>query len=362
MNQRLLLGSLTTALLLSSACAPRRTVPTNIILFIGDGMGVSQITAAKTVKGSLHIEKFQQVSLVTTNSANRYVTDSAAAGTAIATGNKTNNGMVAVSPDTLTCKTVLEHAEEAGLSTGLVVTSEVTNATPATFSSHVASRGNQTEIARQIALSGVDVLFGGGLGYFLPQSADSSLRHDDENLLGLFDKEYTVISTAAGLDSLTDSSKAIGLFYRSSPPPIHNRSYSLAELTAKAIDILSRNSSGFFLMVEGSQIDWEGHSNNSDGIIAELIDFDDAVGVGYDFAVTNGNTLIIVTADHETGGYTVNNGSIADKKITDGRFTTTWHTGTMVPFFCCGPGSDSFQGIFDNTKIGTTLIDFVTKR
>ena len=140
-------------------------------------------------------------------------------------------------------------------------------------------------------------------------------------------------------------------------PKAAERDYTLAELTEEAISILSKNRKGFVLLVEGSQIDWAAHDQNQGEIISEMIDFDGAVGTGLDFARQNGSTLIIVTADHETGGFAVHDGSMETRQVTASGFTTTGHTATMVPIFAHGPGSVTLSGIQDNAGVGQTLIN-----
>ena len=333
--------------------------PKNIILFIGDGMGVAHITAAKTVKGTLFLEQFPVGGFVTTHSSFSYITDSAAGATALATGFKTYNGAISVSPAGDTLKTVLEYAEEMGKSTGLVATCSITHATPASFASHVRYRSDNATIAEHITAGGVDVIFGGGLGFFLPASQGDSLRKDDKDLIALLKQSRVVITTPEEFIQLDTPDRVVGLFALEHFPPVDQRIVSLADMTRKAIDILSKNESGFFLMVEGSQIDWEAHDGDSEGIIAETIDFDDAVGIGIEFAKKEGQTLIVVTADHETGGYALEGGSIELKTVTKTNFTTRGHTGVMVPLLAFGPASQRFGGIHDNTFIGETLIQLI---
>jgi alkaline phosphatase len=333
--------------------------PKNIILFIGDGMGVSQITAGKIVKGPLNIERFKIVGLLTTYSQNRLVTDSAAAGTALATGFKTYNGAISVSRDNKPLKTIIEYAEENGKKTGLVVTCSVTHATPAAFVAHVDSREKNAVIAQHIAKSGIDVLFGGGLCYFLPKSTDGSKRHDNKDLLAALEKRMQVVRSSAEFQKIGDVDSLAGFFSVNHPPRANARKPQLSELTRKAISILSKNKSGFFLMVEGSQIDWAGHENNQDGIISEMIDFDNAVGIGLNFALNDSQTLVLVTADHETGGFAIHDGSIKDKTVSASGFTCNDHTATMVPIFAHGPGSSMFAGIGDNTIVGKTIIQYL---
>ncbi|MFH1974537.1 MAG: alkaline phosphatase [Pseudomonadota bacterium] len=341
------------------ADATEIATPKNIILFIGDGMGVSQITAAKIVKGNLNIDRFKVVGLLTTHSHNDLVTDSAAAGTALATGYKTYNGAISVSQDKKPLKTIVEYAEDRQKATGIVVSCSVTDATPATFVAHVDSRKKYSLIAEHITKSGIDVLLGGGLCYFLPKSTDGSKRDDEKDLIAELEKRMKVIRSEKDFQDLGDVDSVAGFFATKHPARANERKPSLSELTRKAIDILSKNKSGFFLMVEGSQIDLAGHKNNQDDIISEMIDFDDAVGAGLDFAEKNQQTIVIVTADHETGGFAIHNGYIKDKKITESAFTCKNHTAVMVPIFAHGPGSSAFAGIGDNTVVGKTLIQYL---
>jgi len=349
-----------TAFLIGLGCSSMDRQPRNVILFIGDGMGVCHVTAAKTVAGRLAMERFKTAGFYTTHSSDRYVTDSAASATALATGEKTYNGAISVSPDTTMLKTVLEYAEDLGKSTGLVATASVTHATPAAFASHVDTRRNQTTIAEHLLSSGVDVLFGGGLGYFLPSTDSRSLREDAANLIARFGETHRVDTTIASFRAIDETGRAVALLASGHLPPVHERIVPLAEMTQRAVSILSKNKAGFFLMVEGSQIDWEGHDNNTQGIVQETLDFDKAVAAGLDFAEAEGRTLVLVTADHETGGFALENGSLTEHTIV-GDFTTGSHTGTMVPLFAFGPGSARFGGIHDNTFIGQTLIEFFQK-
>ncbi|MBN1163095.1 MAG: alkaline phosphatase [Candidatus Krumholzibacteriota bacterium] len=334
--------------------------PRNIILFIGDGMGASHLTAGMIVKGSLELERFPQGGLITTHSADKLVTDSAASGTALATGYKTYNGAISVDRDRKRLKTALEYAEEAGKSTGLVVTCGVTHATPAVFAAHVENRNMHSAIAEQLVSSGMEVLFGGGWSYFSPAGEEPAPGRGEKDLLSLLRERMPVALSAAEFSGLGDSDRAAALLAPEELPPAGRRDITLREMTGKAIQILSRNPKGFFLMVEGSQIDWAAHDGDQDGIIRELIDFDDAVGAGLDFAVGEGGTLVIVTADHETGGFAVHDGSIAERIVSASAFTTNEHTAGMVPLFAYGPGSQRLGGIHDNTFVGRVMIEYIT--
>ena len=341
-------------------CARNDNYPKNIIIYIGDGMGVAHITAGKIALGTLNLERFAVAGLVTTHAENKLIADSASAATALATGHKTYNRAVSVSADKKPLKTIFEFAEERGKSTGVVVTSSVTHATPAAFFAHIEDRRQHAEIAEQILNSDLDVLIGGGWMYFIPQSNAGSRRPDNKNLLELLETKMPVVLS---YDKLPDQGKKLAaLLAPDGLPKSTGRDYSLAELTEVAIQTLSKNRKGFILLVEGSQIDWAAHDQNHEEIIAEMIDFDGAVGTGLDFAQKHGNTLILVTADHETGGFAVHEGSMKAKQVTSSGFTTSGHTASMVPIFAYGPESRNFSGIQDNTRVGQTLIDLLLKR
>ncbi len=337
--------------------------PKNIILMIGDGMGLAQISAGKTYKGQLNLEKMKVIGLLTTHSCDEYVTDSAAGATAMSTGYKTKNVAIGVDCNGERKETVLEYASKVGKSTGIVVVCAITHATPASFVAHVPDRNMQFEIAEQIAKEApTDLYLGTGWGWFIPKS-EGGRRNDSQNLIEVMKKRgYTYISSPDEFYSLdiSKTNKLLGLFAENHPPYAPGRKPSLAEMTKKAIEFLSRDKDGFFLMVEGSQIDWAGHDNNSEQILKEMADFDDAIGVALSFAEKDGNTLVIVTADHETGGYALVGGSVNEKKV-DGKFVTKGHTGIMVPVFAFGPGAEAFAGFGDNTLIGKKIFEYLKK-
>lgn len=343
------------------AGAPAERPPRNIILFIGDGMGVAQITAGKTAKGTLHLEQCTSGGLLTTHAAQSYVTDSAAGATALAAGVKTYNKAIGVDLNRQPVKTVLEYAAEKGKATGLVVTCTITHATPASFAAHVDDRNKYLDIAAQLAKAPVDVMLGGGWAHFTPKSQAGGLREDEQDLWAVLAKDRVAIRTLAEFQKLATPTRLVGLFEPLHLPKANKREVSLPAMTRKAIDLLAQNRTGFFLMVEGSQIDWSSHDNDSEGVIMEMVDFDDAVGVGLEYAKSNEETLVVVTADHETGGYTLLDGSISEKKVTKTAFTTSGHSGAMVPILAFGPGSAVFGGIHDNTFVGKKLIEFVTQ-
>jgi alkaline phosphatase len=337
-------------LLCASAVLAGEKPPKNIILFIGDGMGLSHVTAAKVAKGNLEMERCPVTGFVTTWSASSLVTDSAAAATALSTGVKTRNGALGIAPDGTRLKNTIEYAEEKGKATGVAVACALTHATPAGFIVHVSGRQMESEIAKQIAASDVDVLFGSGLSHFTSTNNPS---------LPELQRKMTVAQTAEEFRNIGTPEKAAALLYPLHPPYAAERSVSLKELTQKAIEILAQDKDGFFLMVEGSQIDWACHKNDGTNAVGEVVDFDTAVGAGLDFAKKNGETLVIITADHETGGFALLGGSVENKTVDGTGFVQKEHTAAMVPLFAYGPGSAAFSGIQDNTDIGKAMIHYI---
>jgi len=333
-------------LLAGCVCTPEQTQPPvrNVILMIGDGMGVTQMYAAFTANhGSLYmIERAQYVGLVKTHAANRYNADSAAAGTAIACGEKTNNGMLGMLPDGTPLKSMLEYAAEHGLSTGMVVTCEKTHATPAAFVAKVSGRGDHEEIALAFVNAPINVSIGGGRQFF-------ENRADGQNLTEqMRAKGFRVAYTMDEVNATTEGN-LLALLAPVALPRYPARGNMLPEATTVAINILNQNPNGFFLMVEGSQIDWAAHDNDQQSVIYETLDFDRAVKIALDFAERCGNTLVIITGDHETGGMSIVNGSIEDGTVR-AHFSSTGHTGVPVPVYAFGPGANKFTGVFWNTE------------
>jgi alkaline phosphatase len=324
-----------------SAPSPKR--PRNIILFIGDGMGLAQVYAAMTVSDRpLNLEKFQYTGFSKTYSADSYVTDSGAGGTAIACGVKTNNGMIGVRPDSTTVRSIIEIAHQNGLSTGILSTSAVTHATPASFIAHNAGRGNYEDIAKDFLSGNADVFIGGGEDHFRARKDSADLAQN------LKQQGFDVVYTLSDLKK-SGSSKIAGLLAREHMPTVlEGRGSALAEMTRKAIETLSGNDKGFIMMVEGSMIDWGAHDQNIDYVVSEVRDLDEAVGVALDYSITDGNTLVVVTADHETGGITLNGGDLSKHSV-EAKFSGGGHTGIMVPVYASGPGSEKFSGIHENT-------------
>jgi alkaline phosphatase len=339
----------------------------NIILFIGDGMGLSHLTAARINSvgpdGRFHLDRMPVTGLVTTHAVDNLITDSAAAGTALATGVKTTNGSIGVDSSGASHPTILETARDAGLSTGLVTTTYITDATPATFAAHVRSRAMKDEIALQLLNARVNVLFGEG-DHFYPKSDSRSARKDDANPLVLAQElGYTIIEKKEGLAN-ANTNFLLGLFADLTTdrmkPNLQSPSQtpSLAELTAKALEVLNRNEKGFFLMVEEEGVDMGSHVNREDYFIHHLNRLDEAIKIGVDFAARDERTLVLVTADHETGGVNII-GGVKRKNKVKLAWATDRHTGQPVPLFAFGPHALRFTGLKDNTEIPKIMAELL---
>ena len=321
-----------------------QTSPKNIILFIGDGMGISQITSGVYSKeGPSNFERFRHIGLIKTHSLRDLITDSAAGATAFATGNKTYNGAIAVDEKGKPLKTILEIAHDYELGTGVIATSTIQHATPACFYAHCPERTLYEDITLDFLHGTVDIAIGGGMRLFNKRKDKQDISAKMEEMGYAF---YQKLEEAIK----TPKERMMVITHKGHLPSIKGgRGSYLRAASMLAIDQLKRQPKGFFLMIEGSQIDWGGHSNNGEYIINEVLDFDQTLGAILDFAEKDGETLIIVTADHETGGFSIigeeDNGRLKTA------FTTGDHTASLIPVFAFGPGSESFTGMYDNTEI-----------
>jgi alkaline phosphatase len=302
----------------------------NIIYFIGDGMGPSHVGLTRyyslfVLGNDLNMTKVMNkgsTAYITNYSASHIVTDSAAAGTALATGYKTNNGMVSMLPDGKPVITILEKAQQMGKSTGNMSTTRLTHATPACFAAHNMKRGNENEIAVDMLEHNVTVQLAGGRRNFIPQSEEGSKRKDDRDLLKeAKEAGYTVVKNAKDfrkVDAET-TDKLFGLFTMSHMSYDIDRDPakepSLADMVEKGIEILSKNPKGFFLHVEGGRIDHDAHNSGVGGVVGDTLAFDAAVGVALEYQKKDPNTLVVVTADHETGGLAMTKGHPAGEKM-----------------------------------------------
>ncbi|WP_233752698.1 alkaline phosphatase [Flavilitoribacter nigricans] len=333
----------------ASYTAPIQAKPKNVILMIGDGMGLGQISAGMYSNNNrLNLEQFPVVGFHKSHSASDLITDSAAGATAFACGVKTYNNAIGLTADTLPCYSILEEAEDRGLATGMVVTSQITNATPAAFIAHQPLRVMNENIAADFLETDIDIFIGGGLSYFIDRSFDKrNLRKELE------DKDYLVYDYTQGSVHRVrmDLGKKFAFFTAENLPSGVNlgRNYLPYASQIAAQFLTQKSDEGFFLMIEGSQIDWAAHSNDAQWMIKEMLDFDRAIGQILEFAKKRGDTLVIVTADHETGGVAINDKSKMNRLRLD--FTTNHHTAAMIPVFAYGPGARLFSGIYENTQI-----------
>lgn len=399
----------------------------NVIYMIPDGFGANHAANYRIFKGQEAVWDSHIKGMYTTYSANADITDSAAAGTAMAAGVKTNNGVIGFDPEGNKVKTILEASEEAGKSSGLVATSTITHATPASFASHVEHRSNEIEIARQyIQESGVDVILGGGKNNFVPTSEGG--KQTELNLIDEAEsKGFEFVETRAQLANAENvnvekGEKLLGLFADEALVPefdrVETEEPSLAEMTETAIDALSQDKDGFFLMVEGSQIDWAGEENDAAYAMHDTKAFEEAVHEAIEFAEQDGKTLVVIAGDHETGGMSVGSATSSDaaadilknvtatggfmaSQLTEDRlnvkevvseytgieltvdevttiqqakdtksainkvlseragigWTRYGHSAAPVPVFAFGPQSNKFVGFHDNTDLPKIISD-----
>ncbi len=326
----------------------KNKVPTNIILMIADGAGLSQITAAiYKNENKSNLEHFDVIGLQKTHSANSLITDSAASGTAMACGTKTENGTIGIDTKSKSYESILKICEKKGYNSGIIVTSSIVHATPASFYANVISRAQYQEIAYQLSRSEVDFFIGGGEKHFIK-------RNDKKNLINEM-KDWEFVTNLDEFDLST--SKKTGYFtsYEEPPSLFEGRQPHLDVGLNSMLKKLSSRDEPFFLLVEGSQVDWGGHDNDLEYLTNEYIEFDRAIGVALKFIEENQNTLLVVTADHETGGLGITSGTVS-KLNSKARFSTKGHTASMVPVFSKGIGSNEFSGIYDNTEIFYKMI------
>jgi len=328
-------------------------VPESIIFIIADGTGIGQYSVSYYSNGDFAPARFDHVGLVATHPNDgecettcKRVTDSAASGTALSSGQKTYNGAIGVDREKQPIKTMLEWAEEKGMLTGLVATSTVTHATPASFAAHVDYRKKEAEIAQQFANSDVDLILGGGKKFW-----PDSLINIYENNGGEF---ITDLKT-----SVKNGSKVLGLFADGAlPKVIDGRNPTTTQMAKYALNYLDKNSQGFFIMIEESQVDWGGHANSAEYIQGEMKSLNDLINFALDYQEKNPNVLVVLTADHECGGVAVHDGENGNLDI---RFTSDYHSANFVPVWATGPGAEVFDAFMDNTEIGRILTEYIKK-
>lgn len=363
----------------------------NVIYLIGDGMGFGAVTTLLLTEDEpTGFEEAPVIGLSETCSANNYVTDSAAGGTALATGTRTNNGYVGADPDGNQLTSVLRKAQTYGMKTGIVVNTTLTEATPGAFYAGVTSRKMVFDIAKQFTESEVDVAIGGGLDHFIarPDSLDLTatliengydvylnwetvLNTESDKFVGilpLYDlhrreenngtasaAEGQEVCLAAQMAAINEDINATHL----SEPTVY-----LEKATVKALDVLSRNNKdGFFLMIESAIIDGYGHNNDGEGMIVEMQEFGRTLRAMIDYVNNHPETLLVVTADHETGGTGVyyNGHTPANEGPLRLKFSTSGHTGTVVPVFAYGAGAENFAGVMKNIDIPEKIDALIRK-
>jgi alkaline phosphatase len=330
--------------------------PKNVVLLIADGTGLSQVSAAFYYKDTpVNYQRFQNIGLIRTSSSRQKITDSGAGATAFASGVKTYNGAIGVADDSTSVRNLVEIASQNNLKTGVIATSSITHATPACFYAHQVHRNMAEEIATQLPTAELDFFAGGGLQFF-------NQRSDGKNYIEkLIQNNFTIDTLALGTyESIENNKKQGYLLAKDGMKKItEGRGDFLPEATELALQFLSKEKTGFFAMVEGSQVDWGGHDNDANYLISELIDFDETIGKVLDFAESDGETLVVVTSDHETGGFTLaskkikrNEGmSYNDYNELEPSFATNGHSAALIPVFAYGPGSEIFSGVYENTEI-----------
>ncbi|MEX1269203.1 MAG: alkaline phosphatase [Balneolaceae bacterium] len=350
--QSLLIFSFIASVVSCNTSEQQTEIPKNIILLIGDGMGYPQVTATEYVHGSLNMTGMPYAGSVFTHANDHRVTDSASSATTYASGYKTNNGMIGMAPDGTPLESIAHYASEIGKRTALMATSRITHATPASFAVHHESRSDEFIIAEKFVNSGIDMILGAGTDYFLPE-VEGGARPDERNLIAeMQELGYLFIDDENELDQMAGQEKVIVFLEGGDLQTYPDRGDQAARITMAALDELSRHQEGFFMMIEGSMIDWAAHDNNAGQMIQETIDFDNVIGSVLEFARNDGNTLVIVTADHETGGLTLPAGEENDVRY---EFSTGGHTALQVPVYSYGPSSEMFTGTLDNTDIGRNL-------
>lgn len=325
----------------------------NIILMIGDGMGLAHICSGMYAnQGHLTITNLKTCGFVKTQSANKFTTDSAASGTAYSTGKKTKNGALGMDANDQVIQNLPEKLSESGLISGIVTTDNLDGATPAAFFAHQPERGMSKEIWKDLPNSKLTFFSAGSYELFEKQAP---------NIQKEIKKEFTIIEEPDA--KVIKKSKKLGyLPAKSKTASVNeNRGNFLPSTTQMAIDYLSdRSNNGFFLMVEGARIDKSAHSNDYPAVVREVLDFDKAVEVAIRFAEKDGNTLVIISADHETGALALRDGNIKDRKI-KAMFASKGHTPIMVPLFAYGLQSKLFTGVQENSDVSNKIYQLLRK-
>ena len=306
-----------------------------VIFIIGDGMGLNQMCKLDSPN---HFERANYIGLSKTYSASHKVTDSAAGGTALACGVKTQNGMLGMNADSIPVNSILSVLKEKGFSTGIVASCRINHATPASYYAHQPNRNMDAEILADLYANGPDVFVAGGNKLLSVESLEKAGYKYVDNIGDLQKQENGKVACVLAKEDM---------------PNALERGNEITLGTAEAIRLLEKNEKGFFIMIEGSQIDWAGHNNQADYMLAEMQDINKVIGLCMDYADANPGTLVIITADHETGGTTI----VGEEK--EYKYSTGNHTGAMVPVYSYGTGAENFSGIFENTTFKDKILNLM---
>ena len=383
MKTQKILVAIVMALAVLTGCSSKQSQkPTNVIYLIGDGMGFGAVSSLLlSVDEETGFEMAPVIGLNETCSANNYVTDSPAGGTALATGTRTCNGFLGVGPDSVQLESLLKKAQKMGKKTGIVVNTTLTEATPGAFYAGVTSRKESYKIAEQFTESGVDVAIGAGLSAFInrPDSVDmtavliekgydvyldwkSVLSSKSEKFVGILEmsdvhrrnKQRNTTASAAEGQEVCLAARLAAEEENVDTTRFSEPTEYLHKACTKALSVLEKNApKGFFLMVESAIIDGYGHNNDSEGMIEEMQEFDKTLKALVAYVKEHPNTLLVVTADHETGGTNVayQSHAVNEPEGLHLSFSTKGHSGTVVPIFAYGAGAEKFAGIFKNKEI-----------
>ncbi|SDR07557.1 alkaline phosphatase [Flagellimonas zhangzhouensis] len=320
-----------------------KSTPKNIILMIGDGNGLAQISSAMIAnRGNLTVTGLKNIGLVKIASADDLITDSAAGASAMATGTKTNNRAIGVDPKAKAMTNLVDVLGGRGYNTAIVTTDAIFGATPSSFYAHRIERDDTPGLIEDLNKSQLDFFIAGG-----------------KNEKGTIDKVFTEKT----LEIFEDFKKPTAIYLGDNKAPTmeNDRGGVFPSAIRKSLEVLESSEAPFLLMVEGAQIDNGGHSNSTKDIVQEMLDFDLAIAEALKFADANKNTLVVITADHETSGFGIVGGSL-ELGTVQGDFLTVDHTGIMVPLFAYGPQADNFSGVYENTEIFEKILEALDKK
>ena len=329
----------------------------NIIFLIGDGMGLASATMMQVENGynETIFDRAENIALQKTYSADNRVTDSAASGTALATGYKTNNTYLGVTPDGTAVESLMEVAQSKGMATGVVVTTYLQHATPAAFYAHIPSRHDYLAITEQLLASSLDVAIGGGKAFFVELYGEKLDKRVKQH-------GYTLAESLNDISKIDANQRVMALV---ADKELEERKGYLAAATREALRLLEDNDKGFVLMVEGSLIDGMGHANDAIAQQGEMRDFMEAMEVAVEYANNTPGTLVVVTGDHETGGLSIvscDADFCLSEQGVEYRWTTGGHSGTMLPIYLYGCGAEQINGIMENSELGAKLKGLLSLR